>query len=145
MNIISENVLDASMEKVEQMVQQAIGRLIEYGCKIVDEVKKEYIPLLDDFVKNLKGDIKGVALGKELDVLDMQTLVTLAKKYIVSDSNEIVAVKTKQEDGYFIYLAYSKDRKLLPIANNKYLIIKAQALEKEVEDLFAESELIILK
>lgn len=54
-------------------------------------------------------------------------------------------MKTKQEDGYFIYLAYSKDRKLLPVANNKYLIIKAQALAKEVEDLFAESELIILK
>ena len=145
MNIISENVLDASMEKIEQVIQQAINCLIEHGSKIVDEVKKEYVPLLDDFVKNLKGDIKGVALGKEVDVLDMQALVSFAKNYIVSESNEIVAMKTKQEDGYFIYLAYSKDRKLLPVANNKYLIIKAQALAKEVEDMFAESELIILK
>lgn len=78
MNIISENVLDASMEKIEQVIQQAINCLIEHGSKIVDEVKKEYVPLLDDFVKNLKGDIKGVALGKEVDVLDMQALVSFA-------------------------------------------------------------------
>lgn len=145
MDIISENVMDASFEKVEQMVEDAIGRLAEYGGKVVNEIKNEYMPLLGDMVKNFTGEIKGVAFGKEVDMLDLPTLVAFAKKYKVSNSNEIVAMKVKQQDGYFIYLTYSRDRQLLPITDNKYIIIKAQSLVKEVEDLFTESELIILK
>lgn len=145
MNIISENVLETSMEKVEQMVEEAIGRLVEYGGKIVDEVQKEYMPLLEDLVKNFTGEMKGVAFGKEVGMLDMPTLVSFAKKYIVPKSNEIVAMKVKQADCYYVYLAYSKDRQLLPTTDNKYVIIKAQTLAKEVEDIFAESELVILK
>lgn len=145
MDINSENVLDAPVASIEQMLEEAISQLAEYGAKVVDEVRKEYMPLLEDLVNNLTGKMKGFAFGKEVEVLDMQTLVGMAKKYIVPKSNEIVAIKVKQEDGYFIYLAYSKDRELLPAAENKYVIIKAQSLAKEVEDLFAESELIILK
>ena len=145
MEIVSENVLDASFVKVEQFVEDAISRLAEYGGKMVNEIKNEYMPLFGDMVKNFTGEIKGIALGKEVDMLDMPTLVAFAKKYKVSDSNEIVAMKVKQQDGYFIYLTYSRDRQLLPIADNKYIIIKAQSLVKEVEDLFTESELIILK
>lgn len=145
MNIISETVLDTSIEKVEQMVEEAIGQLIEYGGKVVDEVQKEYMPLLEDLVKNFTGEIKGLAFGKEVDMLDMSTLVSFAKKYIVQNSNEIVAMKVKQDDSCFIYLAYSKDRQLLPTTDNKYIIIKAQTLSKEVEELFVESELVILK
>ena len=89
--------------------------------------------------------MKGIAFGKEVDVLDMPTLVDFAKKYIVKSSNETVAMKVMQDDCYFIYLAYSKDRQLLPTQDNKYVIIKAQTLAKEVEELFAESELVILK
>lgn len=145
MNIISENVIDTSKEKVSQMVEEAIERLVEHGGKIVDKVQKDFLPLLQDLVKNFTGELKGIAFGKEVDILDMATLVSMAKKYIVANSNEIVAMKVKQTDGYFIYLAYSKDRKLLPTTDNKYVIIKAQTLAKEVENLFAESELLILK
>lgn len=145
MKIISENVLDPSLKMVKQMVKEAIDCLVEYGGKIVDEVKKEYLPLLEDLVKNFTGEMRGFAFGKEVGVLDMPTLVNFAKKYIVAKSNEIVAMKVKQDDCYFIYLAYSKDRQLLPPAENKYVIIKAESLDKEVLDLFAESELVILK
>ncbi len=145
MDIISENVLDAPVASIEQMLEEAISQLAEYGAKVVDEVLKEYMPLLKDVVNNLTGQMKGFAFGKEVEVLDMQTLVGMAKKYIVPKSNEIVAIKVKQEDGCFIYLAYSRDRELLPAAENKYVIIKAQSLAKDVEDLFAESELVILK
>lgn len=130
---------------LKQLLEEAIRPFVEHGCKIVSEVQEEYMPLLEDLVKNFTGAMKGVAFGKEVDILDMPTLVTFAKKYIVPKGNEIVALKVKQADCYFIYLAYSRYRQLLSIADNKYLIIKAQTLAKEVEDLFVESELIILK
>ena len=145
MNVISENVLDTSMRIARPVVEAAIEHLVEYGRKIVEDVKEEYMPILEDLVKNFTGEIKGVAFGKEVGRLDMPTLVSFAKTHIAPKSNEIVAMKVKQEDCYFIYLAYSKDRQLLPIADNKYVIIKAQALSNEVEALFVESELVIIK
>ena len=75
----------------------------------------------------------------------MVTLVDFAKKYIVNGSNEIVAIRSKEADGYFIYLAYSQDRELIEIDKNRYLIIKAKQLADDVNQLFNESELIILK
>ncbi|MCF0195422.1 MAG: hypothetical protein HUK00_09650 [Bacteroidaceae bacterium] len=145
MEVISENVIDTAIGKVMPMVDEAVSRLVECGGKLVDEVQKDFVPLLEDLVKNLTGEIKGIAFGKEVDELDMATLVGFAKQYVVESSNEIVAMKMKQEDGIFVYLAYSKDRQLLSHEDNRYLIIKAQTLAKDVEALFAESELIILK
>lgn len=145
MKIITEQVLSASLDKLEPLAEDAIKRLKEYGEKIVVKVKDEYMPLLEGMVKNLTGEMKGIAFGKEVETLDMPTLVSFAKQYIVSSSNEIVVMKVTQEDGFYIYMAYSKDRQLLSTSDNKYLIIKAQGLSQDVEDLFKESEIIILK
>lgn len=145
MDIISQNIIDSSSEKMEGFVNDAIDHLVKYGTKMVEEVKKEFMPLLEDLLKNLTGEIKGLAFGKELETLDLQTLVGFAKKYIVKKSNEIVAVKVKQNDGFLIYLAYSFDRQLLPVSENRYVIIKTKTLSKEVENLFAESDVVILK
>lgn len=145
MEIISQNIIDSSSEKMEGFVNEAIDHLAEYGAKMVEEVKKEFMPLLEDLLKNLTGEIKGFAFGKEVETLDLQTFVGFAKKYIVKKSNEIVAVKVKQNDTFLIYLAYSFDRQLLPVSENRFVIIKAKTLSKEVENLFAESEVVILK
>lgn len=142
MKIFSEN--DPSLG-VDDIVEDAVKQLYDFGKKVVANIKNDYLPLLDDFIKNMTGEIKGVTVGKEVDELDMETLIDFAKKYIVPNSNEIVAINTRKEDEFFIYLAYSKDRQLLKIEDNKCLIIKAKSLSKEVEQLFEESGLIILK
>ncbi len=125
------------------MVEIAIELLKDLGKELI--VKNDYAPLLNDFIKNMSGEIKGIAVGKEVEVLDMNTLVEFSKKYIVANCNEIVAINTMKDGESYVYLAYSKDRNLLPIENNKYLIIKAKSLSKEVESLFEESSLVILK
>lgn len=125
------------------MVEFAIELLKDLGNELI--VKNDYAPLLNDFIKNMSGEIKGIAVGKEMEVLDMNTLVEFSKKYIVANCNEIVAINTMKDGESYVYLAYSKDRNLLPIENNKYLIIKAKSLSKEVESLFEESSLVILK
>ena len=125
------------------MVEIAIELLKDLGKELI--VKNDYASLLNDFIKNMSGEIKGIAVGKEVEVLDMNTLVEFSKKYIVANCNEIVAINTMKDGESYVYLAYSKDRNLLPIENNKYLIIKAKSLSKEVESLFEESSLVILK
>lgn len=140
MEIFSKN---KSMLGKNNMVEIAIELLKDLGKELI--VKNDYASLLNDFIKNMSGEIKGIAVGKEVEVLDMNTLVEFSKKYIVANCNEIVAINTMKDGESYVYLAYSKDRNLLPIENNKYLIIKAKSLSKEVESLFEESSLVILK
>lgn len=145
MLIFSENVFDSSNEEMKPVVKETLDHFKEESNRIIKTVRKEYVPLLQDFLKDLAGGMKGTAVGKELDTLNLTTLVNFAKQYIVPQSNEIIAMKIKQDANIYVYLAYSKDRQLLPPSMNKYLIIKAQTLTKDVEELFAQTDLIILK
>ena len=145
MEILKESLFEAAMPLVEKIIEQGVEILRKKGEEIIHEVTEEYLPLVEDFIKNMTGEIQGKAFGKEVDVLDMVTLVDFAKKYIVNGSNEIVAIRSKEADGYFIYLAYSQDRELIEMDKNRYLIIKAKQLADDVNQLFNESELIILK
>lgn len=145
MEILNESLFEAAMPLVEKIIEQGVEILRKKGEDIIHEVTEEYLPLVEDFIKNMTGEIQGKAFGKEVDVLDMVTLVDFAKKYIVNGSNEIVAIRSKEADGYFIYLAYSQDRELIEMDKNRYLIIKAKQLADDVNQLFNESELIILK
>lgn len=145
MEILNESLFEDAMPLVEKIIKQGVEILRKKGEEIIHEVTEEYLPLVEDFIKNMTGEIQGKAFGKEVDVLDMVTLVDFAKKYIVNGSNEIVAIRSKEADGYFIYLAYSQDRELIEIDKNRYLIIKAKQLADDVNQLFNESELIILK
>ena len=145
MIVTTENILDTALTNAKQLVESAIGFLVENGNRLICEVKNEYVPLIEDLIKNFTGDIKGTAFGKEVETLDMATLIDFARKYIVANSNEIVAVKAAQQDCTYIYLAYSVDRQLLPVDENKYLIIKTQSLAEDVAELFAESDVVILK
>ena len=145
MEILNESLFEAVMPMVEKIIEQGIEILRKKGEEIIHDVTEEYLPLVEDFIKNMTGEIKGKAFGKEVDVLDLATLIDFAKKYIVNGSNEIVAIRSKEADGYFIYLAYSQDRELIEMDKNRYLIIKAKQLADDVNQLFNESELIILK
>lgn len=130
---------------IERIITAGIEILKRKGREIINEVKKEYLPLVDVFIKNLTGEIKDKAFGKEVDILDMGTIIDFAKEYIVDGSNEIVAIRKKEADGWFLYMAYSRDRELIDVEKNNFLIIKANSLAEDVYNMFEESELVILK
>ena len=147
----SENNSGASCAKeVAGMLCEGFCCLVKISMEILESVRTEFKPLVNSFITSIKGDaendnIKVSSYGKEVDSLDMKTLVDFSKQHFVEGSNEIVAIKVEQPIGCFIYLAYSKDKELLPADKNNYLIIKAKSLTSEVKELFAESEIIILK
>ena len=141
MNVINNNIFEGAVD----MAKVAINFLKEHAEALYDKVKDEYAPLLGDFVKNMTGEIKGIAYGQEVDQLDLTTLLAFAKEHIVERANEVATMRVKEENGWFIYLAYAKNRELLPSDTNRYLILKANSLAQDVEELFKESELIILK
>ena len=124
---------------------EALEKLKNLSENFVHKVKEDYIPIMKELVRNLLVTDEGLTFGLEVDILDKKTLVDFAKKYIVKGCNEIVAMKVIEEDAILIYLAYSYDRQLLPPSDNNYLIIKSNSLDSDVEDLFNNSDLIILK
>ena len=130
-------------EGVKVLIEQAAQILKEEGRKLAEKAN-EYVPLVEDMISNLKGDIEGIAYGEEVETVDVKTIAKFAKKYMVNGSNNVAVCKQHYLDGYYLYLAYAKDKELLPIKENAYVIIKAQTLTKDVEDLFGDSSVVII-
>lgn len=96
---------------------------------------------LDSFLGGSE-NVKVVSYKEEF--LKQDRLVEIARTHIVPNSNQIVAVMKKAENSTIIYLAYCKDKELLPECDNIYIVIEAEGINREIENLFGNEELIIL-
>ena len=126
--------------------------LLGVGGIVVEETLK---PLAEEF-KRILAEIFGnpeelQELPKNMkvynvDIISKDKLAEIAHECIVPNCNEVAAIK-KDGNGYecIIYLAYSKNRELLPQEKNFYVIINAKETSKSIDELFGKNELIILK
>lgn len=134
---------------VEIIINQAktviIDTGLEYLCEhkddIMDSVKGKTKIFIDSFLSVAKAKTHVV----EADFLDKETIVEIAKKYLVPDSTEVALCKKIKNNTYYMYLAYTKDKELLPVEKNSYVIIKVKALSPDVIELFGENEFILMK
>lgn len=116
------------------------ARALDWGI-LFDDLKREAEEALRS---GMPGNIKTVCVEKEL--LKRADLVKIARENIVAGSNQVLAAINKEEkSAYYVYMAYARDREMIPQEKNTYVIIKAEALAKDIEDLFDGKELIILK
>ncbi len=113
--------------------------------KAVNGLKDNHDSLKNGFVSGFKSSDSSNTKLESIDTLDKSKLVEIAKKYIVSGATEVAAYKSETEDAYVVYLAYTNNRELLDADRNCYVIIKSNALAKDVAKLFGEEKLIILK
>ena len=86
---------------------------------------------------------KTVRITKEL--LKKEDITEAAKNNIVPNSNMVAALLEKKEDIYIVYLAFLRDKELLPLNENRYVVIKAEGLSRDVETLFDGQPLVVLK
>lgn len=113
---------------------------LDWG-KVFDDLKRRIEDAMDE---GLPDNVKTVCVEKEL--LKKEDLVKIARENIVAGSNQVLAaINTKQKSAYYVYLAYACNREMIPQEENTFVIIKAEALAKDVETLFDGKELIILK
>lgn len=131
------------LKQIIEMVRDALGPLIQEKLEELKvSVKEEYLPQLKKFVKDL---LKSRNVKYEsVDVLTKPDMVSLIRLYRVNGSNGAAAFKQQKNEKMLVYFAYCKDRELLPEEENCYLVIEANTLDKDVEELFKESDLIIL-
>lgn len=79
------------------------------------------------------------------DLLKRDDIIQIAKENIVPNSNMVAAMMDSTENLYVVYLAYLRDKELLPVEENKYVTITAEGLSRDVDALFNGQQLIIIK
>ena len=143
MNELIENVI---FELKVQLVEELLPYVKEQAEKVFKDLKKEMIPVMRDLVDSFKdGNRKTDTIMIQETLLNKEKLISIAKKNIVSGATDVVAYKTSKADSFIVYLAYSKEKELLPVEQNRYVIIKAEAVSGDINSLFGENKLIILK
>ena len=143
MNELIENVI---FELKVQLVEELLPYMKEQAEKVFKDLKKEMIPVMRDLVDSFKdGNRKTDTIMIQETLLNKEKLISIAKKNIVSGATEVVAYKTSKADSFIVYLAYSTEKELLPVEQNRYVIIKAEAVSCDINSLFGENKLIILK
>ena len=118
--------------------KELLDRIKKLGGKIENDV----IPMVSSFFKNLFSSKNITSVNEEF--LTLPRLVEISKKYIVEYATEAAAYKQMKDETFFVYLAYCKDGELISQESNHYVIIKSEGLSKEVKDLFANSDLVVL-
>ncbi|MDD6670122.1 MAG: hypothetical protein PUE54_10860 [Bacteroidales bacterium] len=119
---------------------------LAYGPKAIDSAKEHANKIAHNFLEQFKSGKDAEIFSHDVAVLDMKTLTEISRKYCIEgSSNGVAAMKVFKDNLNFVYLAYVKDRELLPVDQNHYVVIKATALTPEVINSFEEDELIIIK
>lgn len=127
-------------ELAPEIIEGMKDALKRSGVWIEDGIKKKIDDMID-YQVNVES--KTVRITKEL--LKKEDITEAAKNNIVPNSNMVAALLEKKEDIYIVYLAFLRDKELLPLIENRYVVIKAEGLSRDVETLFDGQSLVVLK
>ena len=132
---------------IEIVSSQLTQLIVEVGGPVIQEKVGDAIDLAiknsKDFFKSF--NMKAHNKAYDIDVLEKKGLIKIAKECMVSGSNEVIVTKKTHKNQYIVYLSYMKDKELIPIEKNIYLIIRSKAITPDILDLFGSEQYIILK
>lgn len=128
-------------ELAPEIIEGMKDALKRSGVWIEDGIKKKIDDMID-YQVNVESKTV-VRITKEL--LKKEDITEAAKNNIVPNSNMVAALLEKKEDIYIVYLAFLRDKELLPLNENRYVVIKAEGLSRDVETLFDGQSLVVLK
>lgn len=106
---------------------------------------ESFFKKLDESIEETTPPIPQNVIFKEMEFLKKATLIEEIKKTVTPESNGVAALLKKTEKNAFVYTALLIDEDFIEQERNKYLIIKCEGVARDVEELFGENELIILK
>lgn len=131
---------------IETIVKEVFPVIAEEAKKTIGDIANDAKEAWKEFLNKIKEQKSPSYINAtEVELLNTNILLDLIKANIVPNSNEVYVMKKEKEDAYYVYVSYGKDKELIEKEKNKFLVIKAEALSKDVLGLFSESELVILK
>jgi len=126
-------------------IKAAIESIRQKGETMLKTIKEEYWPLVQSMFNSIKGDLGMNIFGEEVEVLEQAQLISIAKQYMPKGCNEVVVLRKPEPECIILFVSFAVNRSLLEQNQNNYIIIKSAKLAEEVDALFKDSELIILK
>lgn len=140
------DAIECNIKSITEELSSNIPGLIEEGTATIKGIKQDAQEAWNEFIQKMnEKKMPANVIATEVEFLNSGKLLEIAKENIIPDSNEVYAIKKEKENAYFIYLAYGKDKNPFEKEQNKYVIIKAEGLSKDIINLFSDSELVILK
>lgn len=140
---MKEDLLDSIREDILKPLWEDLKKeLKQAGKDLIKDIAKDKLSQLEQFIRDLLTS-KNVKC-ESVNVLTESDIVSLVRLHKVNGSDGVAAFKQQKDEKTFVYLAYCKDRDLLPEKTNCYIVIEADALDNDVKELFNESDLIIL-
>ena len=140
--------VEAKIDTAKQQTQEAIAGAKVKAENLLEEAKLKAKQLLDRAEYEFKyyKTVAGSKIVKaQTALLRQDDLVNLSKANMVPGANQVFAFLQKNEADYIVFLAYGKDRELLPNDQNCYIIAESEAISREVESLFDNSKVVILQ
>lgn len=141
-------MLEKKLVPLLEDVSKRWTEIMEVGKEVSRDMKEAWsnnMERLAETDKNIEAANKADVTNVEVEFLQTQQLMQIAKSIIAPGADGIAVFRIKGEDGAaIINLANVKGRELLSPETNKYAIIKAGALSADVKELFADGELQVL-
>ncbi len=133
-----------SSSEVNQYVSDLFDFLKEQTNKTHKFVKEEIIPMIKQWIQDIKDMISSNIIIKEFVIMNKNDIVEIGKKYKVEGSTGMAALKEIKNDTFYIHFAFVNDRNLIPKEQNVYITCKSDGLSSDVKELFNKSNLIII-
>lgn len=130
MDDLIENALSVLIENVREKISDTV-------CETIKNTWQKFI----DGFNQTQANIETI----ELDVINKAKLVEIASINKVDGCTEVAVYKTITDESYLLYLAYSKDKELLDKQANKFVIIKSKSIAPDVDMIFKNDQLVLLK
>ncbi|MBD5403140.1 hypothetical protein HDR58_10170 [bacterium] len=128
-------------EAIINAIQPLLDSLQDEAFNTAIESVKKIFTKLGEGLKQSNAKIINI----DVEAINKDILVEIASKHRVEGCSEVAAYKTATDDEYFIYLAYTKDKELLDESLNNFVVIRCESIARDVEKLFKDEQLIILK
>ena len=157
---ISKKRMNIDYNKIGEVISHLSGKMNEFYQKYKEEikvgaeeisaefadataeVKEHFVNELIEFKKKISvTSFDGNCTLYEVEKLTSEKMMECVKKHMVKGSNMVVVYKEENK----VFLTYAYEKEILSDENNYYVIIKADELDTDVINLFAEGNLIILQ
>lgn len=142
-NTMNPAITNAFRVAVETLKESAIPKAQETVANVAQQMVQSVEDYITSTVSHIKSDVKYI----DVEFLDKATFMQHAMNCKCAGANGLAALTRLDADGKggYIYLANVKDRDLIAMENNKYVIIKADLISAEVKELWDNCNLIILQ
>lgn len=132
------------------MIQMdTISRLLEEATALINQAS-EQVEGWNETIKEKNRQFESTEklppiVQEKIETLKMSDLTAVVRAHKPKNATAVAAYFSKTKNAYQITLTFLKEREILPEEENKLIVISAEFISREIENLFDNRSVIILK